>query len=120
MRELAVVAAITSLMCLLSGIWFTPWETLYYSGIWVTATGFALGVPTGFIYHVRLYRALHPRGQLPKGWYWRPIPFNAHLRREERGGVMAWCYIGGFGFVVICIGLLLMGAGVSMAVIQGV
>jgi len=119
MRELGIVSAISALMCLLSGVWFTPWETLYYNGIWITAAGFVVGVPTGFVYHVRLYRALHPRGALPRGWYWRPLRFNSLLSREERNGVMLWCYVGGFGFAIICLGLLLMGAGVSMALIRG-
>lgn len=120
MRELGIVAALTALMCLLSGVWFASWETLYYNGIWVTVLGFVVGVPTGFVYHVRLYQALHPRGELPRGWYWRPIRFNSRLRREERSSVMSWCYIGGFGFLIICVGVLMMGAGVSMALIRGV
>jgi len=119
-RELAIVTAITAVMCLLSGVWFTPWETLYYGGIWVTGAGFVVGLPTGLIYHVRLYQALHPRGELSKGWFWRPIRFNSRLRPEERRGVMSWCYVGGLGFVIICLGLLMMGAGVSMAVFRGV
>ena len=119
MREFGIVAAVSALMCVLSGAWFTPWETLYYTGIWVTLAGFALGVSTGFVYHVRLFQVLSPRGELPRGWFWRPLRFNARLRPEERGGVMAWCYVGGFGFVIICLGLLLMGTGVSMALIRG-
>lgn len=119
MRELGIVAATTALMCLLSGVWFTPWETLYYNGIWVTGAGFIVGVPTGFVYHVRLYRTLNPRGELPRGWYWRPLRFNARLRKGERSGVMSWCYVGGLGFAVICMGLLMMAAGVSMALIRG-
>jgi hypothetical protein len=119
MREFGIVAAISVLMCLLSGVWLTPWETLYYGGIWVAVAGFVVGVPTGFIYHVRLFRVLNPRGALPRGWYWRPLRFNSCLHREERAGVMAWCYIGGLGFAIICLGLLMMGAGVSMALIRG-
>jgi hypothetical protein len=119
MREVGIVVAITAVMCVLSGVWFTPWETLYYNGIWVTVAGFVVGVPTGLFYHVRLYRLLNPRGELPRGWYWRPLRFNSRLRPEERTGVMAWCYIGGFGFAIICLGLLMMGAGVSMALIRG-
>jgi len=119
MRELGIVAGITALMCLLSGVWFTPWETLYYNGIWVTVAGFTFGVPTGCLYHLRLYQALHPRGELPRGWFWRPLRFNSLLRSEERSAVMRWCYIGGLGFLVICLGLLLMGAGVSMALLRG-
>lgn len=120
MRELLIVVAITALMCLLSGIWFAPWEVLYYNGIWVTLLGFLVGVPTGFVYHVRLYRALHPRGELPAGWYWRPIRFNRCLLPEERPGVMSWCYAGGFGFLIICVGLLMMGSGAAMAIFRGV
>lgn len=120
MRELGIVVGIVSLMCMLSGVWFASWETLYFNGIWLTAAGFALGVPTGIIYHVRLYQVLHPRGQLTRGWYWRPLRFNSLLRKEERSGVLSWCYVGGFGFLVICVGLLMMGAGVSMALIRGV
>ena len=120
MRELGIVAAITAVMCLLTGVWFTPWETLYYGGIWVAVAGFVVGVPTGFIYHLRLYQTLHPRGDLPGGWFWRPIRYNSRLLPEERHRVMSWCYIGGLGFVVICFGLLMMGAGVSMAIFQGV
>ena len=119
MRELGIVAALTAFMCLLSGVWFTPWETLYYGGIWIVFAGFVVGVPTGLVYHVRLYQVLHPRGELPRGWFWRPLRFNARLQPEERPRVMAWCYVGGLGFVVICLGLVLMGAGVSMAVIRG-
>ncbi|MGB5682020.1 MAG: hypothetical protein WBM47_09250 [Polyangiales bacterium] len=120
MRELGIVAAVTAVMCLLSGVWLTPWETLYYGGVWITAAGFLLGLPTGFIYHVRLYQVLHPRGELPQGWLWRPLRYNSRLTSEERNSVMAWCYAGGLGFVIICLGLLMMAAGVSMAIFRGV
>ena len=119
MRELGIVAAITAFMCVLSGVWFAHWETLYYGGIWVALAGFVVGVPTGFVYHVRLYQTLSPRGELPSGWYWRPLRFNSLLRRAERSGVMPWCYTGALGFGIICLGLLMMGAGVSMALIRG-
>ncbi len=120
MRELGIVAAITAVMCVLSGVWLAPWENLFGAGMWVTAAGFLIGVPTGFVYHVRLYQALKPRGELPPGWFWRPLRFNERLRSEERPTVMSWCYIGGLGFAVICLGLLLMGAGASMALLRGV
>ena len=119
MREIGIVAAITAVMCVLSGLWLASWESLYVNGIWVTAAGFLLGVPTGLVYHIRLYQVLRPRGELPPGWYWRPLRFNRLLRPDERPSVMSWCYVGGFGFLVICFGLLMMGAGVSMALLRG-
>ena len=118
MRELGIVAAIVAVMLLMSGIWLTPWESLYYGGIGLTFAGFAVGVPTGLVYHVRLYQTLHPRGELPKGWFWRPLQYNACLRPEERRSVLPWCYIGGAGFALICLGLLTMIAGVSMALLR--
>ena len=120
MRELGIFIALSALMCLLSAVWLTPWETLYYGGIWVTLAGFVIGVPTGLVYHVRLHQVLGPRGELPRGWFWRPLRFNSRLRKDERAGVMTWCYIGGLGFGIICVGLLMMGAGVSVAVLRGV
>lgn len=118
MRELGIVAAIVAVMLLMSAIWLTPWESLYYGGIGLTVAGFAIGVPTGLIYHVRLYQTLHPRGELPKGWFWRPLQYNTCLRPEERRRVLPWCYVGGAGFALICLGLLAMASGVSMALLR--
>jgi hypothetical protein len=119
MRELGMVIALVVLMLVVSAMWVTPWESLYRAGIWLTVLGFVLGVPTGFVYHLRLYQALHARGELPKGWYWRPIQYNRRLRPDERFRVMSWCYAGGAGFGVICLGLLTMLAGIAMAVSNG-
>ena len=119
MRELGIVIALILLMLLLSAMWVMPWESLYRAGIWLTVIGFAFGVPTGVVYHVRLYRTLHPRGELPKGWYWSPIQYNRRLAPRERPTVMAWCYAGGAGFAVICLGLLTMVGGIVMAVAKG-
>jgi hypothetical protein len=118
MRELGIVIAIVAVMLLMSGIWLTPWESLYRGGMVLTVVGFVIGVPTGLVYHVRLYQTLHPRGELPKGWFWRPLQHNASLRPEERRRVLSWCYIGGAGFALICLGLLTMTAGVSMALLR--
>jgi hypothetical protein len=119
MRELGIVVALVVLMLVLSAVWVTPWESLYEAGIGLTVLGFVVGVPTGFIYHVRLYQVLHPRGELPKGWYWSPIQYNRRLHPDERARVMSWCYVGGAGFGVICLGLLTMVAGIAMAVGKG-
>lgn len=118
MRELGIVFAVIVALLLLSGMWMTPWQALYRGGIWITVGGFVFGVPTGFMYHLRLYQALRPRGELPRGWYWRPLQYNSRLRRDERSGVMSWCYLGGAGFAVICLGLLTMTAGLAMALFQ--
>ena len=119
MRELGIVASLIALLLSLSAMWVTPWESLYRAGVWLTVAGFVIGLPTGVMYHVRLYQALHPRGELPRGWYWRPIQFNSRLSPAERSGVMAWCYVGGAGFAIICLGLLTMVAAIASAVGTG-
>ncbi|MCA9531540.1 MAG: hypothetical protein KC543_15530 [Myxococcales bacterium] len=109
MREAALVLGIVALLAAASGLLFVPWDGLLRVGVWTTAVGFATGVPLGVAYHVALYRALAPRGALPRGWYWSPIRLNARLAPEERGRVLFYCYAGAAGFVVICVGLLLAG-----------
>lgn len=119
MRELGIVAVIVAVMLVVSGAWVTPWESLYWAGIWLTVAGFVVGVPTGFIYHLRLYQVLHPRGELPQGWFWRPLQYNRYLRPDERRSVMSWCYLGGAGFAIICLGLLTMASGIAVALGTG-
>jgi hypothetical protein len=80
------------------------WQTITVVGLLIALFGFALGVPTGFYYHVQLWRHLAPRGVLPKGWYWHPMRYHEHLLRHERGRVLGWSYAGGVGFVLILIG----------------
>jgi hypothetical protein len=80
------------------------WQTITVVGLLVAFFGFAVGVPTGFYYHVQLYRHLAPRGVLPKGWYWNPMRYHEHLMRHERPRVLYWSYAGGVGFVLILIG----------------
>lgn len=120
MREMLLVLLIVVGMCLFSALWFVPWEILFRGGIVVISLGFAFGVPTGVVYHVLLYRALQPRGELPRGWVWRPIRLNGKLLPAERGPVLAWCYAGATGFVFIVFGILLMGGGAALALIKGV
>src|SRR5262245_22717498 len=82
-----------------------PWTVIAISGAACAAVGFALGVPTGFYYHVLLYRFLQPRGVLPRGWYWHPMRYHDHLLAHERPSVNRWMYTGGAGFVLIVLGL---------------
>ena len=80
------------------------WETIAVSGMLLAFFGLALGVPTGFYYHVQLYRHLNPRGVLPKGWYWSPMRYHEHLLAHERRRVLGWSYVGGVGFLLIILG----------------
>src|SRR5215204_5262438 len=74
---------VVGLIALLAGAGWAavllPWTVIALAGAACAAFGFLLGVPTGFYYHVLLYRFLQPRGVLPRGWYWHPMRYHEHL-----------------------------------------
>ncbi len=106
---------VVGLMALLVGapmvvsVW--PWEYLFGGGWILVVVGLALGVPTGFWYHVLLYRRLSPKGRLPRGWFWHPVNLHDRLTADERAEVLVWFFLGGVGFVIAIGGALLVGVG---------
>jgi hypothetical protein len=80
-------------------------------GIWLIAGGFGLGLPTGAIYHVMLYRSLDRVGDLPTRWWLKPISLHPRIPEEDRVSVLAWCLAGAFGFLVIVFGIVLASVG---------
>ena len=86
----------------------------------VSQIGFG-GAPLGELferYHVALYRTLRPRGPLPARWWLHPVPLHEKLRREERGAVLRWFWIGGLGFGVVVLGCLLIVLGLLVAFVD--
>lgn len=79
-------------------------DTLLYAGGVITSVGLVAGVPTGFWYHVALYRTLRRRGPLPARWWLRPVPLHSRLREDERSSVLRWFVLGGIGFGVVVMG----------------
>ena len=108
MRELAIVVGILLVLFLLSFAWMLPWESVMDLGAVLLSVGSVIGVPTGVWYHVLLYRALAPRGDLERGWIWNPFRFHDRLLEEERGPVTFFAYAGGLGFVVLALGIVLI------------
>ncbi len=108
MRELIVVAGILVGMVVIAAAFYVPWTLTYNLGLGVTVIGAVIGVPTGTLYHIQLYRALRSRNQLPSDWYWQPIPLNERLTPRERTWVLPWCYVGGVGFMLMVVGLVLL------------
>jgi len=103
--EVLVVLGVVAGLALFSllGALIAP-ATLVYAGGVIAAFGLAAGVPTGFWYHVALYRVLRHRGPLPVRWWLHPVPLHSRLREEERSGVLRWFVLGGVGFGVVVIG----------------
>lgn len=80
-------------------------------GLWTLAAGLLVGVPTGFWYHVLLYRILSARIALPQKWWWAPVDLHPHLTQQELARLKPWFTIGGIGFVMSVAGGLAAMAG---------
>lgn len=80
-------------------------------GLWMLTAGLLVGVPTGFWYHVLLYRVLSPRIALPSKWWWSPVDLHLHLTGPELSRLKPWFTIGGVGFVLSVVGGLAAMAG---------
>jgi hypothetical protein len=73
-------------------------------GLWLMVLGLLEGVPTGFYYHLILYRILGPRGMLPPRWWMSPQQYHVYLDGEEYRVVRWWFVLGGIGFLLSVLG----------------
>ncbi len=92
-------------------------ETLWFAGLWLVAAGFALGLPTGFWYHVELRRVLLAGGALPARWWLHPTRLHGAIPRERWWRVMGWCYAGALGWLVSFAGCVVFALGVAKALV---
>ena len=119
MKEIGIAGGIVLVIALTGALYLFPYRGLLLMGVWLVIGGFVLGVPTGLVYHIQLFRTLNPRGELPKGWIWRPIELNKKLRPYDRFRVLFWCYLGAAGFFAIVIGLIVFVVGIISGWSQG-
>ncbi len=84
-------------------------------GLWTLLLGLAAGIPTGFWYHVVLYRLLARKMAVPAGWWWSPVDFHQQLAREEVALIKPWFLLGGIGFMLSLAGSLAAMAGLLLA-----
>jgi len=116
MTEAAIVLSLVVMLVVVGTLVVAlPWTTIVFAGAGLIAVGFVLGVPTGFYYHLALYRCLAPRGALPARWYWSPVRYHALLRDEERASVLLWFYLGAAGFTMIVLGGVIMALGLAFS-----
>jgi len=80
-------------------------------GLVMLALGLLVGIPTGFWYHVLLYRVLSLRMALPRKWWWSPVDLHPHLTARELARLKPWFTIGGIGFALSVVGGLAAMAG---------
>ena len=83
------------------------WETLVGVGAALTAIGLAVGLPGGFLYHVKLRRELLTLGELPSRWWLYPTDHHDKLTPEQLRRIQPAFRTGAVGFVIIIVGALL-------------
>jgi len=118
-RETLIALAALVVLCAIG--WLVPilpLEWVLSAGIGCVALGMLLGVPTGFWYHVRLYRALRAHGPLPARWWLRPTALHADLSGPERAAVLRWFYLGGAGFLLTAAGCACVMLAVGLAFLR--
>ncbi|HVP31832.1 MAG TPA: hypothetical protein VMW35_22010 [Myxococcota bacterium] len=105
---LAVVAVLGAWALLGSTL---PVATVLFGGIWLVVAGLALGVPTGAIYHVALWRSLGRAKLLPARWWLHPTSLHDRIPEPDRLHVLAWCYLGAAGFLLTLLGCAVVAIG---------
>ena len=86
-------------------------ESMIWGGIALAVLGFAYGIPTALVYHWLLYRSLARVDRLPDRWWLSPTSHHDLVPREDRSAVFVWGVVGGTGFVVIVLGILVTSIG---------
>lgn len=83
-------------------------------GLGTLILGLLLGIPTGFWYHVILYRIASVKVALPGAWWLSPARLHVHLNGAERRRIRPWYRVGGVGFVLSLVGGLAAIAGLLL------
>jgi hypothetical protein len=111
MLESLIGLGLVSLLGLVAWAANADAEALIRSGMALASAGFAFGIPTAIVYHWRLRASLVRAQRLPRGWWISPTRHHGLVPIAERRGVLVWGALGGSGFVVIVLGLVLTSIG---------
>jgi len=97
-----VTVAVIALIGLLTVLVTPPLMVAY--GLWALAAGLLIGIPTGWWYHVVLYRTLSSRMVLPSRWWHKLVELHPLLQTAEYRRVRPWFVAGALGFVLCVTG----------------
>ncbi|MBU6160269.1 MAG: hypothetical protein KGO50_04045 [Myxococcales bacterium] len=120
MIETALASGVVLLLLAVGLVAQLSWDVLLYSGEVTAALGFLLGVPPAVVYHVRLWQELTLAGASTRGIIWNPIRFHDQVPWHRQNRFLPWFYAGGVGFVIVVLGVALMGLAVVSVMIRGV
>ena len=124
-REFDTIDSMLELLLVLGGIVgvgviglvslvITP-ELMVQLGLWALAAGLLIGLPTGFWYHVALYRQLSIRMTLAPRWWLAPVGLHPLLSSGEYRRVRPWFVLGALGFLLCLVGGVAAIVGLSVA-----
>ena len=99
------------LFCVIAWALGASADSLIWGGIGLAALGFAYGIPAAIVYHWRLRRSLMRCGRLPVRWWLQPTSLHDLIPRDEQTGVVLWGALGGSGFGLIVLGIILTSIG---------
>ena len=111
MIESLISLGLIVLLCVVGWALGASAEALIRGGIGLAAVGFGYGIPAAIVYHWRLHRSLQRCGRLPRRWWLQPTTHHDLIPLEERTGVLFWGGIGGSGFLMIVVGIVLTSTG---------
>ena len=111
MIETLISLGLVVLFCVIGWAFSASADSLIWGGIGLAAVGFAYGIPTAIVYHWRLHRSLVRSGRLPRRWWLQPTAHHDLIPRDERAGVLVWGALGGSGFLLIVLAIILTSIG---------
>ena len=109
--EIGFFVLVVGALATVAFVRLVPGDTVLISGAVMVVLGMLVGVPTGVLYHVALYRRLRPRGPLPARWGLAPLKLHPRLEPCDRRSVMPWFWLGAAGFLATCLGCVLVAIG---------
>jgi hypothetical protein len=108
------LAAVTALAMVGLLLTVVSYGVVTLAGFTALAVGLVLAVPTGFWYHVVLYRSVSSRVAVPPTWWLAPANLHRHLTEAEHRRIRPWYRMGGLGFVLCVAGGLAAIAGLLL------
>jgi hypothetical protein len=105
MWELLITLAILGALVGMPVLLLIPMQTAAPLFTGLIVVGMGVGVPTGVVYHVMLWRTLQAWGQSTRGLVWNPVPLHDRVPAAARGPFLVWFWIAGGAFVLVVLGL---------------
>ena len=104
LEALLVAAAVASVGLVIALATLLTPPVLIVGAIAVLFLGLIVGVPTGFWYHVVLYRLVSAKVPMPRRWWMSPSALHVHLTEAEERRIRPWYRLGGIGFMISMVG----------------